>query len=99
MVMGAVIFSIPILMEAAPTIAAPTTTMVATTEPTIIPTTIMASICTVTCRPIIIHRLIMGGLTIHCPHQCLMHGWAGYPWYGYYGTYFAPYPVYPSPAF
>jgi hypothetical protein len=26
-------------------------------------------------------------------------GWAGSPWYGYYGGYFAPYPVYASPAF
>ena len=26
-------------------------------------------------------------------------GWGGAPWYGYYGGYFAPYPVYPSPAF
>jgi hypothetical protein len=26
-------------------------------------------------------------------------GWGGAPWYGYYGAYFAPYPVYPSPAF
>ncbi len=26
-------------------------------------------------------------------------GWGGTPWYGYYGYYFAPYPVYPSPAF
>jgi len=26
-------------------------------------------------------------------------GWGGAPWYGYYGGFFAPYPVYPSPAF
>jgi len=26
-------------------------------------------------------------------------GWGGAPWYGYYGYYFAPYPVYASPAF
>ncbi len=26
-------------------------------------------------------------------------GWAGAPWYGFYGGYFAPYPVYASPAF
>jgi len=26
-------------------------------------------------------------------------GWAGAPWFGFYGGYFAPYPVYPSPAF
>ena len=26
-------------------------------------------------------------------------GWGGAPWYGYYGFYFAPYPVYASPAF
>ncbi len=26
-------------------------------------------------------------------------GWGGAPWYGYYGYYFAPYPVYESPAF
>ena len=26
-------------------------------------------------------------------------GWGGNPWYGYYGGYFAPYPVYPGPAF
>jgi len=26
-------------------------------------------------------------------------GWGAAPWYGYYGAYFAPYPVYPSPAF
>jgi hypothetical protein len=26
-------------------------------------------------------------------------GWGGAPWYGYYGAYFAPYPVYPAPAF
>lgn len=26
-------------------------------------------------------------------------GWGVAPWYGYYGAYFAPYPVYPSPAF
>lgn len=26
-------------------------------------------------------------------------GWGGSPWYGYYGYYFAPYPVYASPAF
>jgi len=26
-------------------------------------------------------------------------GWAGNPWYGYYGNYWAPYPVYQSPAF
>jgi hypothetical protein len=26
-------------------------------------------------------------------------GWGVSPWYGYYGAYFAPYPVYPSPAF
>src|SRR6185437_7219065 len=26
-------------------------------------------------------------------------GWGGNPWYGYYGFYFAPYPVYASPAF
>ena len=25
-------------------------------------------------------------------------GWGGSPWYGYYGGYFAPAPVYPSPA-
>lgn len=25
-------------------------------------------------------------------------GWTGRPWYGYYGGYFAPYPVYSSPA-
>jgi len=25
-------------------------------------------------------------------------GWSGRPWYGYYGGYFAPYPVYASPA-
>jgi hypothetical protein len=26
-------------------------------------------------------------------------GWGGAPWYGFYGGYFAPYPVYSSPAF
>lgn len=26
-------------------------------------------------------------------------GWGGAPWYGFYGGYFAPAPVYPSPAF
>jgi hypothetical protein len=26
-------------------------------------------------------------------------GWGGAPWFGYYGGYFAPYPVYASPAF
>jgi hypothetical protein len=26
-------------------------------------------------------------------------GWGGAPWYGYYGAFFAPYPVYPAPAF
>jgi len=26
-------------------------------------------------------------------------GWSSRPWYGYYGGYFAPYPVYRSPAF
>jgi hypothetical protein len=26
-------------------------------------------------------------------------GWGGAPWYGYYGGFFAPYPVYPAPAF
>jgi hypothetical protein len=26
-------------------------------------------------------------------------GWAGLPWYGFYGPYFAPWQVYPSPAF
>jgi len=26
-------------------------------------------------------------------------GWGGAPWYGAYGAYFAPYPVYPAPAF
>jgi len=26
-------------------------------------------------------------------------GYAGSPWYGYYGSYYAPYPVYASPAF
>jgi hypothetical protein len=26
-------------------------------------------------------------------------GWYGAPWYGYYGAYFAPYPVYPAPAY
>ena len=26
-------------------------------------------------------------------------GWGGSPWYGAYGAYFAPYPVYPAPAF
>jgi len=26
-------------------------------------------------------------------------GWGGAPWYGFYGGYFAPYPVYASPAF
>jgi hypothetical protein len=26
-------------------------------------------------------------------------GWGAAPWYGYYGAYFAPYPVYPSPAY
>jgi hypothetical protein len=26
-------------------------------------------------------------------------GWGANPWYGYYGFYFAPYPVYASPAF
>jgi hypothetical protein len=26
-------------------------------------------------------------------------GWGGAPWYGFYGGYFAPYPVYTSPAF
>jgi hypothetical protein len=26
-------------------------------------------------------------------------GWGAAPWYGYYGAYFAPYPVYRSPAF
>ena len=26
-------------------------------------------------------------------------GWSAEPWYGYYGGYFAPYPVYASPAF
>jgi hypothetical protein len=26
-------------------------------------------------------------------------GWAGAPWFGFYGGFFAPYPVYPSPAF
>lgn len=26
-------------------------------------------------------------------------GWGAAPWYGYYGAYFAPYPVYPAPAY